>query len=49
MNIKMLLLFLYLKTIGRIFTYIMVRKHPNNEQLQFARCMGKKAKRRWID
>ncbi len=43
-KVRMLLLFLYLKTIGRLFAYIFARKHPNNEQILFARYMGKHAK-----
>ena len=49
MRIKSLLLFLYLKTLGRVFTYIIARKHPNNVDIQFARYMGKKAKRNMFD
>ena len=49
MKIKTLLLFLYLKTIGRLFVYIITRKHPNNEQIEFARFLGKNAKKKWLE
>ena len=49
MKIKILLLYLYLKTIGRIFVYVLAQKHPNNEHILFARFMGKIAKKKMID
>ncbi len=49
MRVKLLLLFLYLKTIGRVFVHIAARKHPNNSDILFARYMGKKAKRNMLD
>ena len=49
MRIKLLLLFLYLKTIGRIFTYIITRKHPNNSDILFDRYMGKIIKKNMFD
>ena len=44
-KVKMLLLFLYLKTLGRVLVNIYARKHPYNEQILFARFMGKHAKK----
>ena len=45
MRVKLLLLFLYLKTLGRVLVNIYARKHPYNEQILFARFMGKHAKK----
>lgn len=49
MKVKSLLLFFYLKTIGRLFAYIMARRHPNNENILFTRFMAKYAKRKMMD
>lgn len=49
MRIKLLLLLFYLKTIGRVFTYIAARKHPNNTDIQFDRYMSKITKKNMFD
>ncbi len=47
-KIKILLLFLYLKTLGRVFVHIAAHKHPLNHNLHFARYMGKIVKKEMI-
>ena len=45
-KVKALLLFLYLKSIGRLFSYILARKHPNNEQIYLLDLWQKNLKER---
>lgn len=47
-KIKHLLLYLYLKTMGRLFVYIIACRHPNDANILFYRYLGKKAKKGWL-